>query len=38
MGSGLIEAAVHRPRRPQDSAYYQCVEDHFEDFERVYFA
>jgi len=23
-------------RRPQDSAYYQCVEDHFEDLEQVY--
>lgn len=35
-GPGLAEAAVYRPRRPQDSTYYQCVEDHFEDFERVY--
>jgi hypothetical protein len=25
-------------RWPQNSAYAQCVEDHFEDFERVYFA
>jgi len=26
----------YRPRRPEDSAYYQCVEDHFEHFEQVY--
>ena len=30
------ENPLYRPRRPQDSVYYQCVEDHFEDFERVY--
>ena len=27
---------LYRPRRPENSAYYQCVEDHFEDFEQVY--
>jgi hypothetical protein len=27
---------LYRPRQPQDSAYYHCVEDHFEDFEQVY--
>ncbi len=27
---------VHKPRKPQDSLYYQCVEDHFEEFERIY--
>ena len=27
---------VYRPRKPQDSQYYQCVEDHFEEFERIY--
>ncbi len=27
---------VYRPRKPQDSQYYQCVEDHFEEFEQVY--
>ena len=26
----------YRPCRPEDSAYYQCVENHFEDFEQVY--
>lgn len=26
---------VYRPRKPQDSQYYRCVENHFEDFERV---
>ena len=30
------ENGPYRPRRPEDSAYYQCVEDHFEDFEKVY--
>ena len=27
---------VYRPRKPQDSQYYQCVEDHFEMLEQVY--
>jgi hypothetical protein len=27
---------VYRPRSPQTSQYYQCVEDHFETFEQVY--
>ena len=27
---------VYRPRKPQDSQYYRCVEDHFEEFEQVY--
>ena len=27
---------VYRPRKPQNSQYYQCVEDHFEEFERIY--
>jgi hypothetical protein len=26
----------YRPRTPQQSPYYQCVEDHFETFEQVY--
>jgi hypothetical protein len=30
------ENPLYRPRRAQDSVYYQCVEDHFEDFEQVY--
>jgi hypothetical protein len=29
-------AAVYRPRNPQSSDYYRCVEDHFETFEQVY--
>ena len=28
--------ALYRPRRPQDSSYYHCVEDHFETFEQVH--
>ncbi len=27
---------VYRPRKPQESKYYQCVEDHFETLEQVY--
>ena len=27
---------VYRPRKPQDSQYYQCVEDHFETLEQVH--
>ena len=27
---------VYRPRKPQNSQYYQCVEDHFETLEQVY--
>jgi hypothetical protein len=27
---------IYRPRKPQDSQYYQCIEDHFEEFERIY--
>ena len=26
---------IYRPRKPQESQYYQCVEDHFERFEQV---
>ena len=33
---GPPENALYRPRRPQDSSYYHCVEDHFETFEQVY--
>ena len=29
-------SAVYRPRDPQSSQYYQCVEDHFETLEQVY--
>ena len=28
--------SVYHQRNPQDSQYYQCVEDHFELFEMVY--
>lgn len=31
-----MSASVYRPRRPQNSPYYQCVEDHFEAFEGIY--
>jgi len=27
---------VYRPRKPQESQYYQCVEDNFEELEQVY--
>jgi len=27
---------VYQPRKPQESPYYQCVEDHFETLEQVY--
>ena len=29
-------AAVYRPRSPQSSDYYRCVEDHLETFVQVY--
>jgi len=32
----MAQQAVYRPRDPQNSAYYQCVQDHFEEFEQVY--
>ncbi len=28
--------SVYRQRNPQNSPYYQCVEDHFEIFEMIY--
>ncbi|MEN6318919.1 MAG: transposase [Syntrophaceae bacterium] len=31
-----VPAAVYRPRNPQTSDYYRCVEDHFEAFLLVY--
>ena len=33
---GGLENVPYHPRRPEDSTYYKCVEDHFEDFEHVY--
>ena len=32
----LDPSPVYCPRNPHDSAYYRCVEDHFETFEQVY--
>jgi Zn finger protein HypA/HybF involved in hydrogenase expression len=29
-------SAIYRPRNPQNSAYYHCVEDNFDRFEHVY--
>ena len=29
-------SSTYRPRNPRESAYYRCVEDHFERFEQVY--
>ncbi len=34
--TGSHPSAAYRPRKPQSSAYYQCVEAHFEVFEQVY--
>jgi NAD-dependent SIR2 family protein deacetylase len=31
-----MSQAFYRPRQPQNSSYYQCVQDHFEGFERRY--
>jgi len=31
-----LPACEYRPRRPQDSDYYRCVDDYFETFVRVY--
>ena len=27
---------IYQPRKPQNSQYYHCVEDHFETLEQVY--
>ncbi|MCX5824414.1 MAG: hypothetical protein NTY86_13145 [Deltaproteobacteria bacterium] len=29
-------AAVYRPRNPQSSDYYRCVEEYFETFVQIY--
>ncbi len=29
-------SSVYHPRKPQESQYYQCVEDNFEHLEQVY--
>ena len=31
-----LPAGVYRPRQPQDSDYYHCIEDYFEIFVQVY--
>ncbi|MDP2971696.1 MAG: transposase zinc-binding domain-containing protein [Deltaproteobacteria bacterium] len=31
-----MPACEYRPRRPQDSDYYRCVEDYFETFVQIY--
>jgi hypothetical protein len=31
-----LTAAVYRPRNPQLSDYYRCVEDYFETFVQIY--
>jgi len=31
-----MSKTVYRQRKPQESPYYQCVEDYFETFEQVY--
>ena len=31
-----VPAAVYRPRYPQATDYYRCVEDYFETFVRIY--
>jgi len=31
-----IDFDIYRQRKPQDSAYYRCVEDCFETLEQVY--
>jgi hypothetical protein len=31
-----LPTAEYRPRHPQDSDYYHCVEDYFEIFVQVY--
>jgi len=31
-----MPAPIYRPRDPQSTPYYQCIEDHFETLEQVY--
>jgi hypothetical protein len=31
-----MSETVYRQRDPQNTAYYQCIEDHFETFDQVY--
>ena len=32
----LMSQSVYRQRNPQRTSYYQCVEEHFEQFEQAY--
>ena len=32
----MSTSAVYRPRNPNNSVYYQCIEDYFEVFEQIY--
>ena len=32
----IMPGSVYRKRNPQNSRYYQCVEDNFETFEQIY--
>ena len=34
--SDSARGGIYRLRKPQDSLYYQWIEHHFEDFERIY--
>ena len=38
MGEAALDSRSdhYRPRSPQTSQYYRCIEDHFEAFEQVY--
>ena len=29
-------SSIYRPRKAQESKDYQCVEDHFEEFQQIY--
>ena len=31
-----MSQAIYCPSDPQNSSYYQCVQDHFEAFKQVY--
>jgi hypothetical protein len=40
-GSAMTQTTAHnfdvyQPRNPKASAYYKCVENHFEELERVW--
>lgn len=31
-----IKTGIYHPRNPQSSPFYQCIADHYEEFERIY--